>query len=85
MENNYFFIKSTYQNTDQKEGCFCNLYNITLYYCKRRKFQFIWLNAIIQHEESLIGSTGKLQVTLLSAYISRKKLCSQISKPYPKK
>ena len=35
------------------------------------------LNVITQHEESWLGWTGKLQVTLLCAYISRKKLCSQ--------
>ena len=26
MEKNYFFKKSAYQNTEQKEGCSCKLY-----------------------------------------------------------
>ena len=44
-------------------------------------------NAIcdIQHEESWRGWTGKLQVTLLSAYIYRKKFCSQTFMIYSEK
>ena len=37
MENNYFFKKSTYQNTKQKEGCPYNLHIIA----RNEEFQFI--------------------------------------------
>ena len=42
MENNYFLVKKyiyiyIYQNTEQKEGCSCNLYIIV----RNEDFQFI--------------------------------------------
>ena len=39
MENNYFLVKKIYiyQNTEQKEGCSCNLYIIV----RNEEFQFI--------------------------------------------
>ena len=52
----------------QKEGCCWNLYNIVLHYCKKRRIPIYLmktvlkrslkrtLNAIIQHEESWLGS-----------------------------
>ena len=53
----------TYQNTEKKEGCSCNLYIIALYYCKKRRIPIYLIrtvlqrtsNAIIQHEESWLG------------------------------
>ena len=36
MENNYFFIKKYMQNTEQKQGCLCNLYVIA----RNEEFQF---------------------------------------------
>ena len=88
MENSHLFTK-----TEQKEGCSCNPYNIALCNCKKRRIPIYLiktvfkrsfkrkLNAIIQHEESSLGWTGKLQITLPSGCISRKKLCSQTFKP----
>ena len=47
-----FLLKKTYQNTEQKEGCFCNLY-----IARNEEFQFIIncaqgnVKCHIQHEE----------------------------------
>ena len=107
MENNYFlkkkvyfFLKkSSYQNTEQKEGCSCNLYIIMLYnplyYCKKRRSPIYLIKTALKRnlKRTLFHNstwrkltwlnrnwTSKLQVTLLSTYISRKKLCSQTFK-----
>ena len=68
MMKSRFLLKSTYQNTEQKKGC-----------SYKKTSNAIWRKLTSMNR----NWTGKLQVTLLSAYISWKKLCSNTFKTPP--
>ena len=73
----------------KKKGCSCSLF----YYARNREFQFFWRKTVLKRTSNAIQYSawrkltwmncnwkGKLQVTLLSVYVSWNKLCSHTFK-----
>ena len=73
----------------KKKGCSCSLF----YYARNREFQFFWRKTVLKRTSNAIQYSawrkltwmncnwkGKLQVTLLSVYVSWKILCSHTFK-----